>query len=135
MNIQSQNCAPIQCTVWPRNGLNLAFEKSENSKVAPLHVESRRFLNSPWLRKSRLNFLVAKVWKLLRHNMGRKVLRKLRRQSASPVYQTHPQSLPSPLPPTIGTTTPHPVHPLTTPSPNLSVRGAGWVYDGKKKVK
>ena len=98
MNIQSQNCAPIQCTVWPRNGLNLAFEKSENGKVAPLHVESRRFLNSPWLRKSRLNFLVAKVWKLLRHNMGRKVLRKLRRQSASPVYQTHPQSLPSPPP-------------------------------------
>ena len=28
MNTQTQNCAPIQCTVWPRNDVDLQAVKS-----------------------------------------------------------------------------------------------------------
>ena len=35
-NIQTQNCAPIQCTVWPRNGFFDDFNESFFAKSFPI---------------------------------------------------------------------------------------------------
>ena len=47
-NIQTQNCAPIQCTVWPRNGsrLNVYHQKQKPGEMKKAMIEQFCFSES-----------------------------------------------------------------------------------------
>ena len=42
-NIQTQNCAPFQCTVWPRNEPHLFCDQLKNGEKSCIRVRFRLF--------------------------------------------------------------------------------------------